>query len=274
MSDQEAIQQFAKMMQREDEEINLAEAALLIARTEYPELDLPKHLARLESMAGQITTDPGRSDIGNILALNEFLFEREKFSGNEDEYDDPRNSFLNDVLDRKKGIPITLSLVYMELARRNGLPVWGVSFPGHFLVKYAADSGEIIIDPFNQGAVMTRQDCDERLKSNFGEDAEFRSEFLDAATNKQILSRMINNLKGTYFRRRNYPRVLRMIEMGQAIDPGSREELRDRGMVRLLMGRYAEARADLTTCAALSPPDDPGLKEITIALARLRALVN
>jgi len=274
MSDQEAIQQFAKMMQREDEEINLAEAALLIARTEYPELDLPKHLARLESMAGQITTDPGRSDIGNILALNEFLFEREKFSGNEDEYDDPRNSFLNDVLDRKKGIPITLSLVYMELARRNGLPVWGVSFPGHFLVKYAADSGEIIIDPFNQGAVMTRQDCDERLKSNFGEDAEFRSEFLDAATNKQILSRMINNLKGTYFRRRNYPRVLRMIEMGQAIDPGSREELRDRGMVHLLMGHYAEARADLTTCAALSPPDDPGLKEITIALARLRALVN
>jgi regulator of sirC expression with transglutaminase-like and TPR domain len=274
MSDQEAIQQFAKMMQREDEEINLAEAALLIARTEYPELDLPRHLARLESMAGQITTDPGRSDIGNILALNEFLFEREKFSGNEDEYDDPRNSFLNDVLDRKKGIPITLSLVYMELARRNGLPVWGVSFPGHFLVKYAADSGEIIIDPFNQGAVMTRQDCDERLKSNFGEDAEFRSEFLDAATNKQILSRMINNLKGTYFRRRNYPRVLRMIEMGQAIDPGSREELRDRGMVHLLMGHYAEARADLTTCAALSPPDDPGLKEINTALARLRALVN
>ena len=274
MSDQEAIQKFAKMMQREDEEINLAEAALLIARTEYPELDLPKHLSRLENMAGQISADPGRSDIGNILALNEFLFEREKFTGNEEEYDDPRNSFLNDVLDRKKGIPITLSLVYMELARRHGLPVWGVSFPGHFLVKYAADSGEIIIDPFNQGAVMTRQDCDERLKSNFGEDAEFRPEFLDAASNKQILSRMINNLKGTYFRRRDYPRVLRMIEMGQAIDPGSREELRDRGMVHLLMGRYAEARADLTTCAALSPPDDPGLKEISTALARLRALVN
>jgi regulator of sirC expression with transglutaminase-like and TPR domain len=85
---------------------------------------------------------------------------------------------------------------------------------------------------------------------------------------------MINNLKGTYFRRRDYARVLRMIEMGQAIDPGSREELRDRGMVHLLMGRYAEARADLTTCASLSPPDDPGLKEINTALARLRALVN
>jgi regulator of sirC expression with transglutaminase-like and TPR domain len=274
MSDQEAILKFAKMMEREDEEINLAEAALLIARTEYPELDMPLQLSRLETMAGQITADPGRSDIGNILALNELLFEREKFTGNEEEYDDPRNSFLNDVLDRKKGIPITLSLVYMELARRHGLPVWGVGFPGHFLVKYAANSGEIIIDPFNKGAVMTRQDCDQRLKSNFGEDAEFRAEFLDAASNKQILSRMINNLKGTYFRRRDYPRVLRMIEMGQAIDPGSREELRDRGMVHLLMGRYAEARADLTTCAALSPPGDPSLKEITIALARLRALVN
>jgi regulator of sirC expression with transglutaminase-like and TPR domain len=274
MSNQEAIHLFAKMMERDDEEIPLAEAALLIASTEYPELDLPKHLSRLEDMAGQITADPGRSGLGNVLALNEFLFEREKFMGNEEEYDDPRNSFLNDVLDRKKGIPITLSLVYMELARRHGLPVEGVSFPGHFLVKYAADSGEIIIDPFNKGAVMTKQDCEERLKSNFGEDAEFRPEFLEAATNKQILSRMINNLKGTYFRRRNYSRVLRMIEMGQAIDPGSREELRDRGMVHLLMGHYSEARADLTTCAQLSPPDDPGLKEITTALARLRALVN
>ena len=167
MSQSDPAEQFAKLMQREDEEINLAEAALLIARTEYPELDLPMHLSRLENMAGQITADPGRSGIGNVLALNEYLFEREKFTGNEEECDDPRNSFLNDVLDRKKGIPITLSLVYMELARRHGLPVWGVSFPGHFLVKYAADSGEIIIDPFNTAAVMTRQDCDERRHSKF-----------------------------------------------------------------------------------------------------------
>ncbi len=261
-------------MEREDEEINLAEAALLIARTEYPELDLPPQLQRLDQMAARIPADRGRSCLGNVVALNEFLFEHEKFSGNEDEYDDPRNSFLNDVLDRKKGIPITLSLVYMELARRHGLPVSGVSFPGHFLVKYATGSGEIIIDPFNKGALLSRQDCEERLKSNFGDEAEFRPEFLAAASNKQILSRMLNNLKGSFFRRRNFPRVLAMIELGQSIDPGSREELRDRGMVYLLMGRYPEARADLTACASLSPPDDPSLKEINSALARLRAMMN
>ncbi len=274
MSDHETVKLFAKLMERDDEEINLAEAALLIARTEYPDLDLPEQLARLDRMAQGIAADPARSGLGNVLALNEFLFEREKFIGNQEEYDDPRNSFLNDVLDRKKGIPITLSLVYMELARRHGLPVEGVSFPGHFLVKYAADSGEIIVDPFNKGAVMTLKDCEERLRANFGEDAEFRPEFLEAASNKQILSRMLNNLKGSYFRRRDYQRVLRMIEMGQAIDPGSRQELRDRGMVYMLMGRYTEARADLTTCAELAPPDDPGLKEISTALARLRALMN
>lgn len=261
-------------MERDEEEIRLAEAALLIARTEYPKLDTSMHLACLDRMAEQIPADPGGSGLGNVVAINEYLFDREKFAGNVDEYDDPRNSFLNDVLDRKKGIPITLSLVYMELARRHGLPVSGVSFPGHFLVKYATPPGEIIIDPFNKGAVLTQHDCGEILKKNFGDDSEFRPEYLATATNKQILARMLNNLKGSYFRRRNYPRVLRMIEMAQAIDPGSREELRDRGMVYLLMGQYVEARADLLACASLSPPDDPGLKDIHTALARLRAMMN
>ena len=270
----DTVVQFARLMESEDERIDLAEAALMIARTEYPALDLPAQLQRLDQMALQIAADPGRSCLGNVVAINEYLFDREKFSGNEEEYDDPRNSFLNDVLDRKKGIPITLSVVYMELARRHGLPVWGVGFPGHFLVKYASGSGEILIDPFNKGAILSRQDCEERLRSNFGEDAELRPEFLATSSNKQILDRMLNNLKGSYFRRRNFPRVLAMIEMGQAIDPGSRESLRDRGMVYLLMGRYPEARADLMACAALSPPDDPSLKDINTALARLRAMLN
>ena len=261
-------------MERDDEEIDLAEAALLIARTEYPNLDLPPQLKRLDHMAAQVAIDPEGSCLGNVIALNEYLFEREKFSGNENEYDDPRNSYLNDVLDRKTGLPITLSLVYMELARRRGLPVVGMSFPGHFLVKYLTGPGEIIIDPFHKGSVLSRQDCEAQLKKNFGEDAELETEFLAAATNKQILARMLNNLKGSYFRRRNFPRVLTMIEMALAIDPGSKEELRDRGMVYLLMGRYPEARADLAACAALSSPDDPSLKEINSALNRLRAMMN
>ena len=274
MPDRKAVRLFAKMMERDEEEVPLAMAALLIARTEYPDLEASPHLASLDRMAKQVSIDPGGSGLGNVVAINEYLFEQEKFAGNVDEYDDPRNSFLNDVLARKTGIPITLSLVYMEIAQRNGLPVVGVSFPGHFLVKYAAPSGEIIIDPYNKGAVLTRKDCEDRLKQNFGDEAQFRPEYLATATHKQILSRMINNLKGSYFRRRNYSRVLRMIEMAQAIDPGSREELRDRGMVCLLMGSYVEARADLLACASLSPPDDPALKDIRVALARLRAMMN
>ena len=272
MSD--ALIQFAHLMERDDEQIDLAEAALLIARTEYSGLESSAQLRRLDEMAGKFTVAPELSSVAHVQSLNEFLFEQEGFAGNEEEYDDPRNSFLNDVLDRKKGIPITLSLVYMELAKRHGLPVVGVSFPGHFLVKYLTGPGEIIIDPYNKGAVLSRQACEERLKSHFGETAELQPEFLAAASTKQILSRMLNNLKGSYFRRRNYTKVLTMVEMGMAIDPASRQELRDRGMVYLLMGRHQEARADLNAYLALSPPDDPALKDVKAALTRLRAMMN
>ena len=122
--------------------------------------------------------DPAQSPHANIASLNRLLFEEEKFAGNE-ENDDPRNSYLNDVLDRKMGIPITLSLVYQEVARRCGLPVVGVGFPGHFLAKYLAPSGEILLDPYQRGAILSLQDCEEKLKAQFGEEAEFRPSFLD-----------------------------------------------------------------------------------------------
>ncbi len=274
MPERETARLFARMMERGDEEIDLADAALLIARLEYPNLDAKAQLHRLDHMAKQVALAPDNASLEHVQSLNEFLFHREGFSGNQEEYDDPRNSYLNDVLDRKKGIPITLSLVYLEVAKRHALPIVGVSFPGHFLVKYLTGSGEIIIDPYNQGAVLTLKDCEQRLKEHFGEEAELQPDFLSAATNKQILARMLNNLKGSYFRRQNYPRVLRLVEMALSIDPGSRQELRDRGMVYLLMGRYHQALSDFHTFIALSPPDDPALKEINVALTRLRAMMN
>ncbi len=274
MAELDPRNQFARLMERGDDEIDLGEAALLIARTEYPDLDAAAQLQRLDRMASELPADPMHSPLENIQALNELLFEKEKFSGNEEEYDDPRNSYLNQVLERKKGIPITLSLVYTEVARRRRLPLVGVGFPGHFLVKYLTGSGEILIDPYNRGALMSRKDCVERLKAHLGENAELRAEYLAASTHKQILARMLNNLKGSYFRRRNFPKVLTLIELALAIEPGSRQNLRDRGMVYFMMTRYREAREDFKAYLQLSPPNDSQDREVLQAIHRIRGMMN
>lgn len=274
MAGTDPVRDFACLMDRGDNDINLAEAALLIARTEYPDLETAAYLARLEEIASRVRADSMSPPLGNIQALNRTLFEEENFSGNEEEYDDPGNSYLNLVLERKKGIPITLSLVYMEVARRRSLPVVGVGFPGHFLVKYLTGPDEILIDPYHRGTILSRQDCADRLKTCFGEESELKPEHLAASTNKQILARMLNNLKGSYFRRGNSAKVLTMIELALAIEPGSHQHIRDRGMVYLSMKRYREALADLKACLALSPQPDPQAREVLQAIRRIQALMN
>jgi regulator of sirC expression with transglutaminase-like and TPR domain len=274
MDNADLIRRFRALTERDDEKINLAEAALVIAAAEYAKLTPEPWLARLDHLAEQVQAIPESSPLANIEALNQILFEQEKFSGNDEEYDDPRNSFLNDVLERKKGIPITLSLVYMEVARQPDLPVVGVGFPGHFLVKYLRPGGEILIDPYHRGAILSPADCEALLKAHFGAESDLKLEYLLAATNKQILARMLNNLKGSYFRRANYPKVLTMIELALSINEDRLPDLRDRGMVYFAMGRYADAVADLKAYLALAPSGDSERKEILRVLHRIRALMN
>jgi regulator of sirC expression with transglutaminase-like and TPR domain len=289
MPDEDIIRQWVRLLEREEDAINLAEAALVIARTEYPNLDVPAQLRRLDRMASEVHLDVCASPLSNIEALNAYLFEKEKFAGNEEEYDDPRNSFLNDVLDSKKGIPITLSLVYTEIARRHSLPVVGVGFPGHFLVKYLVipragekvralpggiPADEILLDPYHRGAVLTREDCIALLRSHFGQEAEFQPGFLAASTPKEILARMLNNLKGSYFRRQNFSKVLTMIELALAIDPASAREVRDRGMVYFAMKRYGEALADFRAYLSLAPQEDARVQEVLQAIHHIRAAMN
>lgn len=268
------VSEFARYVARPAEEIRLDEAALLLARTEYPELDLSAQMARLDALAARAQCHPGQSPQVNIANLNRLLFEEENFAGNEKEYDDPRNSYLNDVLDRRLGIPITLSLVYQEVARRCGLPVVGVGFPGHFLAKYLTASGDILLDPYHRGAILSLQDCEERLKAKFGEEAEFRPAFLVVSSTKQTLTRMLTNLKGSFFSRKDFAKVLMMIEMALAVDPASRQEIHDRGMINFLLRRYGRAMADLRTYLSLSPPDDSQIRDVRTMMHRIRALHN
>ena len=274
MENPDVVCEFARYLARSEEEIRLDEAALLLARTEYPALDVSAQLARLDALAARAECNPRQSPHANIASLNRLLFEEENFAGNEEDYDDPRNSYLNDVLDRKMGIPITLSLVYQEVARRCGLPVVGVGFPGHFLAKYLAASGEILLDPYHRGAILSLQDCKEKLKAQFGEEAEFRPSFLVVVSTKQTLTRMLNNLKGSFFRRKDFAKVLMMIEMALAVDPASRQEIHDRGMIYFLLRHYGKAMADLRAYLNLSPSDDPQIRDVRTMMHRIRAMHN
>jgi regulator of sirC expression with transglutaminase-like and TPR domain len=268
------IQDFVRLMQRAEEEFNLDEAALLIARIEYPDLNVPEQLARLDALAWRLDCHPTRPALDNIESMNELLFQQEQFRGNDEEYDDPRNSYLNDVLDRKLGIPISLSLVYIEVARRRDLPVMGVSFPGHFLVKYRIDPDDILIDPYHRGRILMRQDCGELLKAQFGEEAQLEREYFVAATKKQILARMLNNLKGSYVRRNDLLRVLAVIRLALAVEPESSQQIHDRGMIYFLMRRYEKAQADFNTYLRLTPHDHPQAVEVAQLLHRIRGMMN
>jgi regulator of sirC expression with transglutaminase-like and TPR domain len=190
--------------------------------------------------------------------LNDYLFRELGFVGNEDRYEDPRNSFLNEVLDRRTGIPITLALVYIEVARRAGVAVSGVNFPGHFLLR----THDLIIDPFRGGRLLTEDSCRDLLRRHAG-DAEWDTHLLRRATKAQILVRMLLNLKRLYVRMHSYPQARDVTDLLLAIDPAALNELRDRGLIAYHLNDFSAALRDLQAFLRLSgqtPPtadDDP-----------------
>lgn len=239
----------AEMASRKDEEIELARASLIFAKEEYPDLDVEKYLRRLELITEEIKSRIGNNTDPHFLIseINRYLFTEEGFRGNDDDYYDPRNSFLNDVLDRKTGIPITLSVIYMEIASRLGLTLSGVGFPGHFIVKYSGIEEEILVDPFNKGRILSNKDCKEILDRIYGGRMQFHSEFLQPVTKKEILSRMLHNLKGIYLNSTNYLKALSIVDMILHIDPEAMDELRDRGLLYYNLECFTQALSDLET---------------------------
>jgi regulator of sirC expression with transglutaminase-like and TPR domain len=251
-----ARERFAALVAPGAAEIDLPEAALWIAAEEYPDLDVAAYLARLDALAAQAAPAlrPTSSQAARIEALNRFLFEEQGFAGNREHYDDPRNSFLNEVLDRRRGIPITLSLVYVEVARRLGLAAFGVSFPGHFLAK-VGDGEETVVDAFF-GRVLTRRECQERLDAVAEDHVPLRPELhLRAATPRETLVRMLANLKHVGIRSGDYSRALAASERILLVEPGAVPELRDRGLLYERLECYAAALADLRAFLERAPGD-------------------
>lgn len=259
-----------------DDRINVAEAALVIAQEEYPYLDVAAYLRRLDELAAEARADmrPGIQPAEQVARLNHLLFVEHGFRGNDDNYYDPRNSFLNDVLDRRTGIPITLSLVYSEVAQRAGLPVFGVSFPGHFLVKYAGQS-EIIIDPFF-GKIIGADECTRRLRGIYGDDARLDRRHLEPATPREILVRMLSNLKQVYVDTNDFERALGCSDRILLFAPDVPRELRDRGILYQRLECFAAALRDFERYLQLAPDDEAAqlIRETLPELQRQAALLQ
>jgi regulator of sirC expression with transglutaminase-like and TPR domain len=263
----------------EDDRIDLLRAALMIARTEYPELDPQPYITHVDALAERVARrvrevgDPAQS----IAALNGVLFQEEGLRGNRDDYYDPRNSFLNDVLDRRLGIPITLALVYMEVARHVGFPLFGVGMPGHFLLKhYDIEGRQVLIDAFNNGHILSPRECQRRIDQIYSGQLSFQPEFLMPVSRRQMLTRVLNNLKSIYLSARNFRKALTIVDLVLVIYPRSPEDVRQRALLRYSLGNLAGAACDLEDYLKMSPEasDVDEIRQTALSMRRTLALMN
>jgi regulator of sirC expression with transglutaminase-like and TPR domain len=268
--------EFARLVAVGDGDINLAAAALAIARLDYPALDVPAYLRRLDEMAETVRSrlGPGPdAPVDVVRALNRYLFLEQGFAGNAREYYDPRNSFLNEVMDRRLGIPVTLSLVYMEVGWRLGLPLEGVSFPGHFLVKFPLDQGEVVLDPFHQGISLGLEDLAERAQAAVGDRTTFdllAPQILAGADRRDVLARMLGNLKAIYAAQEDPARLLHVTSLMVVLQPDRPDAVLARARAYQAVGNEARAAADYLRYLELAPEEDDA-EEIRGVVVELQA---
>ncbi len=254
MAGAETYPRFAEAIGVGDAALDLTQAALAIAEVEYPDLDPERYHELLgELAAGAAAFVDGDSALERVLRFNEFLYGREGFCGNRSDYYDPRNSYLHQVLERRTGIPITLALVYMDVATRLGLDVRGVGFPGHFLVKHLG-APEVVVDPFS-GDVLSQLGCEQLYRAALGDDATFDPRALHATPPRQILGRVLGNLKQIHMARREFDRALTAIDRLLLLHPDDPAELRDRGLIYAKLECFRAALDDLERFVELAPRD-------------------
>jgi regulator of sirC expression with transglutaminase-like and TPR domain len=271
---------FAEEVARPDESIRLDRAALMIGAEDeaYKNLDAEEYLSRLDKLGewARARIDDATGARG-VEAFNHFIFEEMGFVGNQLDYYDPRNSFLNDVIDRRRGIPITLSILYMEVGRRAGLRVEGIGLPSHFIVRasYGDAAGATLIDPFH-GTTLSLEDCQDRLDTIYDGQVLLTEEHLRPAKNREILARMLTNLKLIYVQAKTYRQALAAVERIQLVTPGAIGEHRDRAALLMQLDRLAEAISETEIYLRLAPgaPDASEARERLHLLQRQQAMRN
>ena len=273
----EARRRFAAEVSRPGGAINLARAALLVAAEEEPRrCDVEGALGLLEELGEGARARVAAGDGGPVEALNQYLFSELGFTGNATDYYDPRNSLLHRVLERRTGIPITLSIVYMEVGRRAGLEVAGVGLPGHFVVRAAPPGGEmVLVDPFN-GKATDADECQQRLDVIYGGQVTLGDEHLRPVGVRTILARVLGNLKAVYVQTGLHDRALAAVERILLLTPHDLGERRDRGMLLAQLDRLHEAVAETQSYLNLLPdaPDADAVREQLKKMNARLAMLN
>lgn len=251
-------------------DIDLALGALLIAATDDPRVDIEGCLSNLNRMAAAAGSriPASATPLEQLNAVTDLLFGVIGFAGNQDDYYDPRNSYLNYVLERRLGIPITLSLLCIEVGRRAGVPVLGIGLPGHFIIRHRDESG-FFVDAFNGGLLLNQEECGALMRQAAGDDVRLEGRHLEPVTPREILARILRNLKAIYWEREEFDRCITAIGGLMAVLPDRPEEQRDRGVVHLKAGNHQESAADFAAYIAAAP-DAADVETVRNALSRLR----
>ncbi|MCK9487005.1 MAG: transglutaminase-like domain-containing protein [Dehalococcoidia bacterium] len=275
---EDVLEQFREAVTGPAEEVPLARAALIAARAEYPDIDVDAYERRLQDIAETLEQHLGRSGVREhprrtILTVNQLLYRELGFRGNTDHYDDSRNLYLNYVLSERRGIPVTMSIVYTEVCQRVGLDVQPVGLPGHVVCRYRPDGVEVdaddlLLDVFSFGRLMTRRDCQILVRNIFGSRVEFKDHYLASLQPRQVLQRLLHNLKAGYLQRGDEDRAAKVIDLLLALYPWDLDEIRDRGMLRERLGDVAPALSDLEQYVQFRP----GARDIQTVAETVKSL--
>ncbi|ABG49958.1 conserved hypothetical protein [Trichodesmium erythraeum IMS101] len=251
-------QLFYSEVNKSDEKIDLAKAALYLALEDDKEFEPNKYLDALNTMANEVqeTLPATLYPLQIIKSINNYLYNDLGFSGNTIDYYDLRNSCLNQVIERRTGIPITLSLVYLEIAKRINFPMVGIGMPGHFLIRPNFEEAGIYVDAFNKGEILFPQDCQEKLAKIYGQPLKLQPQFLATVSNKQFLARMLTNIKGIYWSQNERLKAIAAIDRILLLFPNAVMEKRDRGVLYYQLDIWAKAREDLESYIVNLPQAD------------------
>ncbi len=288
---QRAFRAFEALVSGGDASIDLSLAALLIACTEYPDLNIAHYMAQLDALALRVRSlldmpAPDSADspppssenhlLDVIVAMNEVLFQQEHFHGNTEDYYNPANSFLNEVLERHTGLPITLSLLFIEVGKRVGVQFDGIGLPYHFVVGCLLPEGRIYIDPFEAGRIYSAQECRERVRRMLKDEGKMYDQWFEPVSRRHLLARLLNNLKHIYITKEDYERALSICDRLVLLLPRSPLERRDRGAVHFQLKHYARALRDLSTYTELAPhaADTDEIRQQIKTLRQIIAMMN
>jgi len=269
---------FERMMRLPEPSLDLARAALVIAAESDPTVDVEREMRTLDAWAGELRSrlQPGWNNLQKLARLRAFVYEDLKFRGDERDYYSPSNSLLHEVIKRRRGIPLTLSIIFLELGWRAGMPLEGVGFPGHFLVRLSGEPGDLLLDPFSDGRSVHEEECRRMLLEVSGGKLDYDRSLTASVGKRSMIVRLLHNLKSAYLRANDDAHALAAVERLLLLHPGDADETRDQGLLLFRLQRYGRALSALQTYLATreQAPDRSKIEGHVSALKQILASLN